>query len=413
MSRKVIFFTKMMHGTLIFAAVMSFFTGFFPEAQLLPMWICYGICIPILIGYLSVEFLPHLWQYLTICTATGMAIWYGVPNVYYQYLFLISSVVVFFIYLVARVREEESFFEKPHYLCMIVFFIIYVLGLYMQRENVREFVYRSAFLYMMCYAVYVNQVNFLHYLSLNKETSNFPLQQMTMVNNVMLGLFLLILMLAMIFLPASGLDKLLMQFGSLLLAGIRYLVGLLSKESEPQGEQIEETAASNETGLEGLGEQEPPPAWAEVLSNLITSLIVIAFFVAVVGGILYGSYRLYKAFDQKLSDRNGDKREFLPTQTKSEWAFDGQSDFLFKKKTLWFDFSVTASIRRLWVKGLKSHNRDKIEDTFTPRELHDATEWDSREAHFLYEKARYSNEELTKEDLEQMRQAVREGGKKA
>lgn len=410
MSDKVVMFTRLMHGSLIMAALLSVFTNFCPQNMILPVWICYIITIPVIATYIAIEHIPHMIAYLFYCGALSVLVWTVAPNTYYKYLFVIATVFICCFYFVSRVQDKESWMVQPHYLCLIIFFILYIIGLYLDREEIRQFIYQTAFLYLICYAVYVNQKNFERYIELNGDTANFPFQQMRMVNTVMLVLFVVILSLVMLLFPSSGLDRILLQIGALFLSFLRFLVSMFASDSVSQGSVVPETEAANvaeDRNNAGVSEVQSHSQWLDLISNILTWSIVIVAFLAMIGGALYGTYRLYKAFDRTISE-NGDKTEYLPSKTEAQWSFFGGEQSLFKKKKLWMNFSLTASIRKLWIKGLRSHERENIASYLTPEELHNATKWESREAHDLYEKARYSRDEVTREDLDQMKRALRD-----
>lgn len=407
MSRSITRCMTWAHSTLILAAVLSIFTNFFPASAQWSVTVCYGIAIPVICASLAASYLEHLWQYLLVCVVLHVGIWYGIPNEYYRFLFLAGSAVVCFLFFVARVKEEASWMEQPHYLCLILFFALYILSFYLERTAIRTFIYQTAFLYFICYAVYVNQKNFMRYLELNRDTANFPYQQLKTVNTVMLSLFVGILIVGMVIVPQSGLDAVLMQLGMGLLAAIRWLVALFAKEQTAQPAILPEEVEEETSAVLGIGESYTRPMWMEFIEHLLSWTITITIVVAAIVGILYGLYRVYQAFDRTNLSDNGDKREFLSEKTQAKWLFGEEGAKRTLQRPRWFDFSPKAALRRLWLKGVREHKKEKITPNLTPSEVHHAVEWENETARTLYEQARYGNQEVTSEQVEQMKAAMR------
>lgn len=191
-------------------------------------------------------------------------------------------------------------------------------------------------------------------------------------------------------------DRAIVAMGQLILMIIRFLVSLIpKKEPEPGDSTIEEEVIQNNN--EDMGEL--PAAEASPFWEFLEIIMTVAVFVFLICLIIYGLYRFYKWFysrqlDVVTADEFEETSVYMEKQEKVER----------KKETLWerLRLSNEKKVRRIYKKRLdapmKKQELIKISDA--PGEI--LEKMPSEELAALtkvYEKARYSQEPVSKEEL--------------
>ena len=228
------------------------------------------------------------------------------------------------------------------------------------------------------------------------EMLNQPAQKIRKFNNKILVYFMIgtaiFVVLALIF----KVDRAIVAMGQLILMIIRFLVSLIpKKEPEPGDSTIEEEVIQNNN--EDMGEL--PAAEASPFWEFLEIIMTVAVFVFLICLIIYGLYRFYKWFysrqlDVVTADEFEETSVYMEKQEKVER----------KKETLWerLRLSNEKKVRRIYKKRLdapmKKQELIKISDA--PGEI--LEKMPSEELAALtkvYEKARYSQEPVSKEEL--------------
>lgn len=145
------------------------------------------------------------------------------------------------------------------------------------------------------------------------------------------------------------------------------------------------------------------PLW-DVLWNILVVITVAAFVFLVLRGIWELLHRLSEDFAQSLPEVGSDRRILLSGEQKREGIHR-------ERRRERGALSARRRIRRLYVRLLRRGNTSSLTPADTPSQMEEkALGAVQGQAHELYERARYSAEEITRQEAEQMRQAVRRGG---
>lgn len=227
------------------------------------------------------------------------------------------------------------------------------------------------------------------------EMLNQPEQKIRKFNNRILLYFILgtivLVTLALVF----RLDQAIIAMGQALLWVVRFLVSLIPKGSAPAEESIiaEETPTGGGSEPLALPEGETGVIWL-----YLEKIVVVAAIAAIIAIVVYGLYRFYKWFysrkvDTVTTDEYEETSVYMEKKEKAERT----------KGNLWERLRPTneKKVRRLYRKRLEEPmKKQQIRPSDSPGEILRTLPSKELEALTpLYEKARYSKDPITKEDL--------------
>ena len=204
------------------------------------------------------------------------------------------------------------------------------------------------------------------------------------------------------------LDRIAEATGTLAGECLRLFLGLLiSLIGEGEGEETVQQAQGAGPDFAGMIQRTQPPVWLEVLEKILTTAAALAMVAGAVALIVLFVRFLIRAF----YGREGKKKEFVREGVVEEEEFLGLSGEKRGRRLLPVGGTSDIRVRRIFFKTAVSvcgkDGAARLRRS-TARELIDLApegakeEWKSLAA--LYERARYSRERITRED-------VREAGK--
>ena len=228
------------------------------------------------------------------------------------------------------------------------------------------------------------------------EMLNQPEVKIRRFNNRILWVFLagtaVIAALAVIF----RLDKAVIAFFQGLLAVIRFLISLIPEPGNaPSSESFPEESFTP-------GEKEDwnlEPGEASNFWLFLEYVLIVAVVIAAVAGVIYGLYRFYKWYYSRKPDlvTSDDYEETSTYIEKKSTAFATPGVSLLERLRL----SPEKRVRRIYRKRLQTPMRQgELKPSDTPGEI--LTKLPSEDLEVLsdiYEKARYSEEGVTREDV--------------
>lgn len=273
----------------------------------------------------------------------------------------------------------------------ILFLALYAVGLLAPDARLEQAGYWGIFVLILVHLLHLNLHICYLYLKNQQELSHFPAAQMKWLNSILVSLFLAACAFVMALAPYLGIDRLLGRLGNLLVQVIRWLVSL-RKPAQQTAEQAAKWERSNPfAGLEAA----EPSALVRFLDALlyvigIALLIVLAFWM--LRAALQALLRLLKP-----RSYDDDEKIFLaPGDLKL-----GQKRARSKKEAgLWRDFSYNGRVRRRYKGEIKKYG-GKLPACASPEELEKLAGWEEENGllHQLYEKARYSEQGCSREDV--------------
>ncbi len=314
--------------------------------------------------------------------------------------FIFCCIIMAIISIGIRTKEKWKVNESPSLFMGSILLLCYFLGYYMKDPLIVQISYWELFLYVILYFLHENWKNSTDFIELNKDMANFPVGQITIINRFMLLLFLAALALGMFFVPKLHLEWLLMPVLKGILLLLSWLFSLLPfKEASEKIDQTT-TEVGNNDWLKALGKSETSPFWA-VMEQILMVVVILGVILAIIGGLSYILFRLYKGYYAEKKE-NTDEKEFLMGEIK--WF----PKHIFSRKTgeQKEKGSYSQRIRKIYKQYIKKSYKKKepIPKTFTPKEhLVSLQVKQADSIQKIYEHARYSMEECTLAELEELK----------
>lgn len=307
--------------------------------------------------------------------------------------------------------------ECPPIASVCLFFVVYWAAAELERPHLMQVGYYETFLFVILFAVYKSSKNTENFLKMNEKIQNLPLRQIKSLNKMFMGAFILLLIAGMIGLQQLPMDQLLHGF----IRGLQTILGGIISflfsfiKSEP---------AVDQGGPVNQGEMPPMDVgevslFIQVLEQVIKTAIFLLAAFGVVYIIIKLLYQMYQRFYEQQASET-DESEFLwgSTQVKERVGK------IRRKKTVQAGGSTNQKIRRMYKKYMikKLGRKTAVPAALTPTELEDFaagqkaagqennTEADSQQMRrrlAVYQKARYSQWECTKQEMDDMKQNMR------
>lgn len=413
MRERIITIFAYLHGALLIFVLLpplAFFASLFEYSTEYNFCLLLIVFLPFLVASLSAEYCKSIFTFVLFSLLSVAAELLIPMPILTRVISLILSVVIVIIKLVGRINETNDILVSPHAAVLILFGVVFVFGTIENSEFIRKLSYWSTFCYALSVLIYMNSGRMEEYLTINEGVANIPYRQIRRTNYGMLGIYLAITSAAMLILPFTNLDRLLSSFLNALKSLFLYLVSLGNHESdietsiESYSEEI--PPLQPESPIEGLPEKEASPVVKAIMDTifyLILITVAIGLLIALGRFLISIVKKFYRPYRE-----NGDEQEFIsPIDEKETLA-----EILAKNRPLFLDFSPNAAVRKAYRRAVeKSAGHRKNDGSLnmkTPQEIEDhvgMTEKEHRsELHVLYEKARYSKNGVSKDEVRAMKE---------
>ncbi len=429
MRKTVISVLCILHGVMIVlgvlpgvAALPLALTEGYDHAAQFPLSFC--VFIPFFASHLAARRCRSLFSFLLFCLlGTGVLFLFPLNGVL-RLLLCLLCVWFTVARISSRTREdagadenvEHDMFTTPGLLALPLFIALYILGTAAGVPTVRDINYVLAFLYVLLYLLHRNLQNLENYLTVNSTVENIPKKQIARTNAGAMILTVAAAVLFMLIFPLLKIDRLFTGLKDALIALLRAIFKGIKTEPVPET-LPDATPDISPGGL--IPDSEALPDWALAILSVIRIFFVILAAIFALYLIGYGIYSLIRRFYRPYRD-NQDVQEFIRDDKDSKESLLKETLF---RRLPFLDPSPGASVRRIYrktiAKGLSSGKAEAGEksvpakrfrgslSSLSPAELEDAAmlEHDERRAllHETYEKARYSDEPVTREDLKRLK----------
>lgn len=295
-----------------------------------------------------------------------------------------------------------------------ILFAIYLLDAFQTEGICGVYLMRLMIVYLFLFFLYLYLTRFVHYMDMNNRTTeHIPMYRAFFASFGLMGGFAGISMvLICLFSDRQLADKIASFLGKLLKTVILFLISLLPV-AEEEAESVAEGMGSGAAESMMLMEKTEPSFLLKLL-NFLTELLSAAVTIALILGMVIGFVRLVKwAFSLQgnrriLEAEEGDKIEFLAVKKKKIKTREKEPFFAFAR-------TPSQAVRRQYMKTLyrkykvlKEEKTEKLILSGTAREccenLFQKRQQEAADFTVLYEKARYSEEDCSREDVKQMKQ---------
>ena len=406
MPKKLILFLQYLHGVLVFTAIFAglsqIFALFQPDqtAVFLRMFI---IFLPFFATSFAARHVRSIFTFLLISLMSMVPVFFVASTIIEKVVFLLISMIIMIIRIVGRVREDSyDALMNPFLGVLALFVILYIVGVLSKNDLNSTVNYYLVFGYTILIIIYKNVTQLEGYLEYNSSVENIPTRQIRKNNRLIISVFLAMVIAAMIFLPMTGASQLIVYFWYAIRAGLRFIASLFSGGSETTEIPPETEAAAAEQMSPGMMDVTETPAWLTALYDSLSLALGVVVGLLILVALVTAIYKLIKKFYRPSFDNN-DEAVFLDPLGGS----DSMDRMGRRERPLWLSFDPNAVIRKQYRKMIKKGKKLIDRSAYTPTELEEYAEIPESEhrsrLHGLYEKARYSQEGCTKEDVQSLK----------
>lgn len=327
--------------------------------------------------------------------------------------FILTSIVFFGMsvyFKVAKKQIEDSILFAA--MSCIIAIISYFAALSGYGEAAAGTIATLTIVYIVFYMLYQYIKGYLSYIK-NNEVSNQNIPKIHIFKtsfSTMVGFLTLFVGFALLLVKGNLFADLIYKIGDLLK---RFIIWLLSfaPEAMEQGEAVEEIAEATEN-LEGLGGEtqslyQLSPEIMELIDNIVTIGAYIISGIAILL-ITYGLFRAIMAAFKVKREVNEEevvlvKDKVTKIERRQKVKKEKQSQFTKERKIrkLYEDLIYKKTVEGKRNKQEKNASLEKLKYQ-TPKEQCKGVQ-KKEDIQSLYEKARYSDSEITKEDVKQMK----------
>ena len=369
------------------------------------------IIVICLIDYLSRKYITNAFIFFTLRFLCIPAIILATRDSIEITMLIIIS-ISFFLFFVNFWKSEGSdkrLFAIDMPLEAIVLFIgIFFHASINMSSSLTTFAYLSGIAYILLHFLRLYLDRFIM-VSINLEDNQSSLTNTFRMNSTLITIFLLIIIL-FIFLLNIVLDNDNFNFIGRFLKFIATLIfGFLSRFKNDGVVYEEQTQLESETGIGNtITSPSKNPTINETPNNPIAdtlfNLLQIAIYIAIVLAIIFMVYMFFKNYMYRNRETDDEVKPLDVVQKldKTEQKKNGRFHiFLSNREKIRKIYRTTISNR------MKNNSQIRINRSNTPNEIHSTIqkqsnnpETDLKSLTSIYEKARYSNHDITSEDVE-------------
>ncbi|MCM1157198.1 MAG: hypothetical protein NC300_01715 [Bacteroidales bacterium] len=367
----------------------------------------YLIGIPVILFYhmLVQRYCYQPFIYILLHAAVYVPVFhFSYPISWYLYLY-IMLLIAEDIHAIAvwKYNTDRPYTEAPWYLFFFVA-ILYIAGVGARNEQYAAWVYSIGLALLVLHFIryFLNGIGNL--LTQSTLTTTMPTKRIMLTNSILFAFLITVFVLTALFAKLFGFDQFIYRLGDfilqlfqLIIHCIIYIVGifrLLFSSDKSHQQSTEENADAG--GL--LPELLPEPSlFAEILMNIIE--------LAVLALALYTLYRLLSALVKLFFKRYAVDSDIVVTlDEKKETVSPQKKEIpLFSRIKSLFDNSNSAKVRLAYRLKIQSYKETVYRKTDTPSDIADTVlkvyDEDISELTGVYEKVRYSDEEITVDDV--------------
>lgn len=306
-------------------------------------------------------------------------------------------VMIFVPALLFMVLSLKRSSNKPLFLFDIGVFIgCYLIGGSIEAESVLVIPIYGVVFYLVCFIIWFNIENLNHLIAENGSAKSFNTEQAINVNSVLLVIFVSICVIIMFLMPGSHLQELFYRIISIAIAGISVVVRFLFHRREQADGAID--LPVEEEGIIKIA-KEPQimmqmsegSAVLNWIAGIFATVIFIFLMVMVIRAIKDIKYKRRQGMDVK---------EFVKPVSVKEKAKEHRS-----KAKFFRNHSNEQILRMLYQKRIRKNlsKPEQVERHLAPVAITTKVlGWNEHTKIMtqLYEKARYSCENVTKEDID-------------
>lgn len=342
--------------------------------------------IPMAVSYYLADRVPYMWQFLVGMVLLAGLSWLllGHPGG------LALAILLGLLRARNRMSEEPviSYMDKPTYFMLIFFAAAFFISAFNDLHLLQRLSLISGAVYFLICVLYRGVGRLENYLYLNRSMHGMPTGriQRTAGGAVLLAVVIAAVLMLPLAFSASGDLHLDLPEGNVDRTDL--------EEIMDTGETMDSNAMGGDV-LAQLSQDAPEYHIPKFLSYLFYAAVAVGLFVLLLDAL----YILFKNFRATYTDSR-DVVQYLqddPSGTDTRQRTERE-----KRPRLW-DRSPNALVRRAYRKAVLRAAQEAPERWLTPEELEAWAGVENPRLHALYEKARYSGQECTNEEVKEAR----------
>lgn len=318
--------------------------------------------------------------------------------------------VVLMIYSIGLCINGQGLEAEHVSISMVSVFVIAVLvGEYMGISGVTSVAVYTGVLYATLQIVYHNANNLNEYITRNQDIANFPLDQIISINALMMLVVTALCGGILMVCYNHWLSQLIRRFVSLVGSGFRNILKAIFSFDWESGETYIPEGPMDESGIVELQEMMEENIWT-VIFQMIGIILGIMLAVVAITGVIIGIVtlllKLIRGMNSSIQNATDVKEFVLPIGMEQQFLKRRE-----KKETQKAD-GLSEKVRRVYQKMILKNAKkrgEQVQNYMQPSEITNAyVTSHQEEITAIYEKARYSNQSMTKEELEQLKKYRKE-----
>lgn len=372
------------------------------------------------ISFIIDKWAKYIWSYIVLHLAL-MAF----------YFFLtadISLKIIYMIYILAWAITQLALSLKYKIRNTSIVFIIFFIAMYSvcrytypDAVALSRFFFFFALAYGLIYIVNKYFINLAIYLYEHKDIANIPIKQIKATNRIYIVIFVYLSFVSMLAFQKFPMDKIFSVIGQLIVKFLRFaLSGLDHKPAAPKVvTKPEDINIYTQQIQKAMQDMRPDKFW-QIVQQIMMGLMVAVFVIIILIMLFFVMHSIYKMLSMKRQSED-DSEKVETVAPINSWAsiFEGMNS---SRKKLFNKFGKTNNekIRKLYQKAVQRHARPEQELKYdTPEQLSRyAVPQDSRQADEekkekersltgIYEKARYSKDETSREEVQEVKNLIK------
>ncbi|MBR2264248.1 MAG: DUF4129 domain-containing protein [Firmicutes bacterium] len=310
--------------------------------------------------------------------------------------YVLADIIYIYVRKISGVNDPMT--SATLIVAFAVALITYIFCARMQIPFVQPVIIAVFIVQIVAYLVYFHQMNIHDTLEVNTESASQSIKKINRLNSKVIWMFVIVLLILIGVGVLARLDVIFTMAGRGLLAGLRFVLSFLFRGGKTEAEA--RPVYVDEAGGQGDPNTVPDdyvtwPIWL-ILEKImfVLGVIVILFLIGYIFYRLYQRFKMDRVEEDVLSDY-ADTTVFVE-RVKPEKR---------ERRSLRDLFNVTndKKVRRMYQKKIQRRIKagDKITAADTPRQIVEIVKAeDLTQITEVYERARYSDIPITKEDVQ-------------
>ena len=369
-----------------------------------------------ILSFLIGKYTKHIWSYILLHLLLLTVYFFLTEDIILKVIYIIFILIYAIIQFALDLKRIERNTSPAFF---AVFLLMYFMCIYRYPQEVLlgQFYFIFAVGFILLYVLNRHFTNFYYYINKYIEKANVPFKQMNRSNNGFIVIFLILCYAAMMVATRLPIGSAFRLIGIFLRKLLRLLLsGFTHTPVEEQEDPPEEIPLNY-----GPPELPKHSALMILISNIIFNVTKVLIVILIVALISYGLYMIYRMYYQRTRLVNTDEK--IEVISPFEKKNIGLADTRGTRKNIFglFGRSNNEKIRKQYKRAIqKNSSEDKKLMYYTPSELSpyavttekklaEKVEKSEKEKTLttLYEKARYSQEECSKEDFQSVKNILK------